>query len=100
MSQVVKINEQGRRIGESHPRAVLSDHEIELLQELLGEREAIINQMRAVAARQVEIDSALAAAGLSYRKLAVKFEVHWRTIGKIANGERRCQTAAAVKACP
>lgn len=98
--QAVKINEHGRRIGESHPRAVLSDHEIELLQELLGEREAIINRMRNAGSRQAEIDTTLAAEGLSYRKLGVKFEVHWRTIGKIANGERRCQTAAAVKACP
>lgn len=98
--QAVKINEHGRRIGESHPRAVLSDHEIELLQELLGEREAIINRMRNAGSRQAEIDTTLSAEGLSYRKLGVKFEVHWRTIGKIANGERRCQTAAAVKACP
>ena len=39
----VKINEKGRRIGEDHPRAVLSDHEIDLLAGLLDEREAPVD---------------------------------------------------------
>lgn len=90
----VKINEQGRRIGESHPRAVLSDHEVELLLELLADRETIVRRMQGEGARQVEIDRALIAEGLSYRLLAVKFEVGKRYIGKIASGERRCQTPA------
>mgnify|MGYP007026551921 CR=1 FL=1 len=89
--QHVKINEHGRRIGEDHPRAVLLDHEVDLLLGLLGERDALIAEMRADGVRQHEIDQALATQGLSYRKLAVRFEVHWRYIGKIASGERRGQ---------
>lgn len=94
MEQAVKINEKGRRIGESHPRAILTDHEVDLLMELLTEREVLIEKMEDQAHTQAEIDTALTKAGLSYRLLAEKFEVGKRYIGKIANGERRCQTPA------
>ncbi len=87
----VKKNEHGRRIGESHPRAVLSDHEADLLFTLLAEREALIAVLKAKGARQVEIDTTLAANCLSFRCLAVKFEVHKQTVAKIASGARRCQ---------
>lgn len=92
MPQLVKINEHGRRIGDSHPRAVLSDHEADLLMGLLAEREALIADLRGKGARQVEIDTMLTAHRLSFRCLAVVFEVHYSTIYKIAKGCRRCQT--------
>lgn len=92
MPEHVKKNEMGRRIGESHPRAVLLDHEVSLLMCMLDERDALIGRMEFDGAGRGEIDRALCVAGLSYRKLAAKFEVHWRYIGKIASGERRCQT--------
>lgn len=94
MERAVKINEQGRRIGESHPRAVLTDHEVDLLMGLLAEREMLIELMDVLGYTQAEIDSELTRKGLSYRLLAEKFEVGKRYIGKIANGERRCQTPA------
>ena len=43
------VNERGRRIGESHPRARLTDREIDLIRELCEE-------------------------GLSYRQIAKTFE--------------------------
>ncbi len=94
MPRHVKTNEMGRRIGESHPRAVLTDHEVGLLIDMLTEREVIIGRMQFDGARQVAIDTALTATGLSYRCLALKFEVHKQTIAKIAKGVRRCQTPA------
>jgi hypothetical protein len=100
MTQLVKINEHGRRIGESHPRAVLTDHEVELLLGLLGERDALVIRMHAEGARQAEIDKALTVAGLSYRCLALKFEIHKQHVAKIAQGARRCQTPAKVKPYP
>lgn len=45
----VVVNEQGRRIGESHPRARLTEHEIALIRELAEE-------------------------GVSYKQIAKKFE--------------------------
>lgn len=92
MDKLVKINEHGRRIGESHPRAVLSDHEVALLLELLDEREAVIGDLLFRGVRQGEIDNMLIAQGLSYRLLALKFEIHKQTVAKIAKGARRCQT--------
>lgn len=97
---LVKINEQGRRVGESHPRAALLDHEVDLLMELLDEREKLIGEMLFAGAAQVEVDAALTAKGLSYRCLAIKFEVHKQTVAKIAKGYRRCQTVAVVKPYP
>lgn len=92
LPRLVKKNDQGRRIGESHPRAVLLDHEVELLMAMLDERETLIVVLKAKGARQVEIDTTLAVRGLSYRCLAATFEVHRQTIAKIARGERRCQS--------
>lgn len=100
MPKLAKCNECGRRIGESHPRAVLLDHEVELLMDLLAERDELIDAMRRAQTKQAEIDAALTAAGLSYRCLAVKFEIHKQTVAKIASGARRCQTAVRFKAYP
>ena len=95
MPQNVKKNEQGRRIGESHPRATLTDHEVDLLFEMLAERDGLIAVFKASGSTQGEIDAALAARRLSFRCLAVKFEVHKQTVAKIARGVRRCQTPKA-----
>lgn len=64
------VNERGMRIGESHPGAVLTDHEVDLLLELRDE-------------------------GYSYSWLAEKFEVSKGTVAKICTGQRRCQHPAA-----
>jgi hypothetical protein len=56
--------------------------------------------MLATAATQAEIDRALREKCLSYRCLAESFDVHKSCIAKIAQGVRRCQSAAKVKACP
>lgn len=99
LTQHVKINEGGRRIGESHPRAILSDHEARLLFALLDEREELINQMLAEDAKQADIDKELTARHLSYRCLAEKFEISKGHVGKVARGDRRCQTPVRW-ACP
>lgn len=67
------VNERGLRIGESHPRAVLTDHEVGLLLEL----------------REAE--------GWSYSRLAKVFEISKGAVAKIVSGQRRCQTPAAFR---
>jgi len=89
----VKTNEAGRRVGEDHPRAVLSDHDVELLWGFLEERAALIARLRRAGAPQARIEAELTQAGLSYRLLAAKFDVHKQTVAKIANGDRRGQAA-------
>lgn len=100
MPKLVKINEFGRRIGECHPRAVLTDHEVELLGRLLTERDELIARLFSEGATGGEVNVALARRGLSYGCLAVKFEVHKTCIQKIAEGERRGQRSAKVKPYP
>jgi DNA invertase Pin-like site-specific DNA recombinase len=65
---LVALNEAGRRIGESHPRAKLLDHEVDLVHELLE-------------------------AGMSYTEVAAKFDVSKSCVAHIATGRRRSQIA-------
>jgi hypothetical protein len=71
MQKLIALNENGRRIGESHPRAKLLNHEVDLVLDLLD-------------------------AGLSYAEVAHKFEVSKSCIAHIANGRRRGQTTERV----
>lgn len=100
MPKFVKFNEKGRRIGEDHPRAVLSDHDVELLWGFLEDREHLIATGRKAGLRQVQIEAELTRAGLSYRLLALKFDVHKQTIAKVAQGARRGQAVAKCKPYP
>ena len=85
------FNEGGRRVGETHHNAGLSDHEVGLLLLLLDERENLIETLDAEGAVQHEIDAKLAATGLSYRRLAEKFEVSKSTVQHINQGRQRLQ---------
>jgi len=62
------VNDRGQRVGEDHPGAVLTNHEVDLLLELRGE-------------------------GFSYRWLSLKFEVSKSCVAKICRGEHRSQSA-------
>ena len=70
--RMLAVNDRGQRIGESHPGAVLTDHEVGMLQDLRDE-------------------------GYSYSRLAAMFEVSKGTVAKILTGQRRCQTPAGFK---
>lgn len=69
MQKHVALNENGRRVGESHPRAKLLDSEVDLVLELLAD-------------------------GLSYAAVAGKMDVSKSCIAHIASGRRRSQTVA------
>lgn len=96
----IKVNEKGCRIGESHPRAVLNDHEVDLLLELLIDREDLIATLEDRGCSRSEIDATLCEEQLSYRQLGIKFEVHAQCIAKINRGERRCQIPTAFHPVP
>lgn len=66
MHKTIALNENGRRVGESHPRAKLLDHEVDQVLDLLD-------------------------AGLSYAEVALKFDVSKSCIAHIATGRRRGQ---------
>lgn len=71
MTRTIALNEDGRRIGESHPRAKLLDHEVDQVLALLE-------------------------AGLSYAQVAEKFDVSKSCIAHIATGRRRGQAVGRV----
>jgi hypothetical protein len=69
MQKTIALNENGRRVGESHPRAKLLDHEVGLALDLLED-------------------------GLSYAEVARKLDVSKSCIAHIATGRRRSQLVA------
>ena len=71
-SKAFGVNERGQRIGEGHPGAVLTDHEVDLMLELREE-------------------------GKSYTWLAEKFEVAKGTVAKICTGQRRAQVVVVFR---
>ena len=71
MQKLVALNENGRRINESHPRSKLMDNEVALVLDLLD-------------------------GGMSYAAVAKKMDVSKSCIQHIANGTRRGQAVARV----
>lgn len=69
MQKSVAVNENGRRVGEGHPRAKLLDREVDQVLDLLE-------------------------AGLSYAAVAAKFDVSKSCIAHIATGRRRGQVVS------
>jgi len=72
MQKSVVVNDLGRRVGQDHPNAKLTNHEVDLI-------------------RQLRED------GVSYDTLAKKFEVSRWTIGRICRYEMRAQVVTETK---
>lgn len=72
-NRMLTVNERGQLIGESHPGAVLTNHEVDLLLELRAD-------------------------GYSMGWLAKKFEVSKSCVAKIVWGQRRGQVVTRFKA--
>ena len=72
--KIVKVNENGRRIGDDHHNARLTDHEVDALLNLRDQ-------------------------GWSYGTLARKFEISKGAVRNICKGRTRCQTPARLKRC-
>lgn len=68
-NRMVPVNDARRRIGESHPGAVLTDHEVELVHSLYDDK-------------------------ITIAEIARKFEVTKGCIWKIVHGYRRGQVPA------
>lgn len=77
------------RIGETHWRAKLTDHDVELIRMLLLERRMLIALHRGQGAGQGAIEKVLRQSGLSFSAIAVKFEIGKSTVRDIAVQRRR-----------
>lgn len=87
----VQVNERGRRIGETHPRAKFTDHEIDLIREL--------------AEPELAPDGRVIRPGLTYREICAKFEIPQTEggreyVGKIVRCEKRAHIPAKAKRIP
>lgn len=79
--KTVAIGPNGRRVGETHPNAKLTDHDCDLIRELATQRDE---------------QGRVTRPGLSYTILARKFEVTKTCIHKIINCSRRAIVPARV----
>ena len=70
--KIVGVNEEGRRVGEYHHSAKLTDHDIDLIRQLHSE-------------------------GLGYTEIAVKFETSKYTVRDYVTCRRRAQYPARFK---
>lgn len=77
--KIICVNERGLRIGEDHPRAKLTDHEVDLIREMAEERDA--NGRRK----------------WGRRRLARKFDVSTWTIRSILDCASRAQVPYAYR---
>ena len=75
---MVAVNERGDRVGEDHPRAKLTDAEVDLIREL---REPLDE----------------GATPLSYGEIATKFEISKGTVFDIVNCRRRAVVPSGFK---
>ena len=83
--KIVAVDEHGRRVGESHPRAKLTDHEVELIRQL-AEGEVMRNAQGRFEKR-----------GLTYAEIAAKFDVATETVKSICLYRKRATAVAKFK---
>jgi hypothetical protein len=95
--RLVAVNEQGKRMGEGHGRAKLTDDDVRLIVELLDAREVLITEYQKVGLTKREIERALAKTQLSYSGIAGKFEISKSQIRWIAIGSQRGRVAVKWK---
>lgn len=74
MKRIIGVNERGRRVGEDHVNARLTNQEVDLLLELWDD-----------------------GNGMSYRQLGEKFDISKSGARKICKGQNRCQSAVRFK---
>lgn len=77
------------RLGENHWRATITDHEISLIRQLLAERSKVIDACNRAGIPAAVLNVVLRKKGLSFRCIAIRFEVGKSTIRDIAIERRR-----------
>lgn len=94
----VLVNEKGRRVGETHPRARLTDHEVDLIREL---HESMVDDPTVVRqAGKCGIcgrPNCASKVHAVYERIAEKFEAKPRTIKAIVLCEKRGQFGVRAK---
>lgn len=95
--KLVAINENGKRMGEGHGRAKLTDHDVELVQDLLACRDMLVDEYAKQGLSRGHIHRVLNERQLSYAWIADKFEVSKSLIKAIYDGKVRTRAAVEWK---
>lgn len=90
-NRMLAVNDRGYVIGEQHHLAKLTDHDVELILDLLDARDVLRREYVAAGMNKLQVDRTLAKAQLSEAGIAAKFEVSRRTIRDLYAGRRRNQ---------
>lgn len=103
----VFVNEAGRRVGESHPRAKLTDHEVDLIRQLAegigdvppsyGWTPRQVEDFRFLCEGQSDEKGDVIQPRMVHEEIARKFEASVSTIKSICCYRRRAQTPARAK---
>lgn len=88
----VAVNDRGAVVGQDHWRAKLTDHEVELIRMLLAERAALVAGLTAGGIAPGGIARRLKVDGLSYREIALKFEVSKSYVRDLSKDRARAHT--------
>jgi len=91
--RLVAVNAKGYRLGEDHHRAKLTNHDIDLILDLMEARDLLLVEYQKVGLGKHAIQMALSKAQLSERWIAAKFEISRRTVRDIYSGKIRGQAA-------
>lgn len=89
----VAVNDRGRVVGEDHWRAKLTDHEVELIKQLLTERAALVESLRGDHVGCGSVNRCLHARRLSYAAIANMFEASKSYVRDVDTGRVRSQTS-------
>ena len=90
--RALALNAKGRRIGEDHHRAKLTNHDVDLIHDLLDARDMLVETYMGLGMPRRKVQLALSKAQLSERWIADKFEISRRTVRDIRSGRKRAQT--------
>lgn len=91
MVKLVAIGENGYRVGESHASAKISDHDVELIQNLLDARNDAIETAVAAGMSQSNLQAHLYTIQLSLGWIAKKMECSKSMVKAINDGKLRNQ---------
>jgi hypothetical protein len=91
-SKLVGIDERGNRCGEDHPRAKLSDAEVELIRELAEPSDGSTPMAKAEIARKFEVRRSTVSDIVHFRQRA-SYPVGWRRVMVTVRGHDIVTTA-------
>lgn len=89
--RLLAVNDGGHVIGEQHPRAKLTDRQVDQILDALEKRDRLVLEMRAAGATVGAIHRAIRLARVSEMALARLHGVSRRTVRDIYEGRIRCQ---------